>query len=241
MVVEHIPHFICRIKDPKSVEVVVGAARAQIPGQSRWNRGLPKVPFLKNLLIRRQFYRNFSVPKALGPIIDAMPQLEGFRHESWNSPFLSTQVARDIQTKTLLHDILRRKRSLKAFSMHGSTSRAYHFDRSMYDQTTLMPVNRIALIRLGEVLACSTQHLQMIHGARNIEGEGFFRPFWPCDLVDVAPILDTPAQLDPLTIWENLRDLSLTSTRLNPGGIDWLLMAAGSPRGGLRSPRRGMR
>lgn len=101
-----------------------------------------------------------------------------------------------------------------------------------------MPIDKIGLIRQGEVLACSTQHLQVINGARNVEGEGFFRHFWPCDPADAAPIIDPPFQPGPFPMWENLHYLTLTSTRLNPGDISWLLMAAGSAARQMPALRR---
>ncbi|EHK21159.1 uncharacterized protein TRIVIDRAFT_51771, partial [Trichoderma virens Gv29-8] len=46
-------------------------------------RALPKVNAVNWLLIRRQFYRHFSIPNALGPMIKSLTCLETFQYEPW--------------------------------------------------------------------------------------------------------------------------------------------------------------
>jgi len=206
----------------------IGVTRTNIPEESGRNRGLPPVPLIKSFLIRRQFYRLFSVSKALGPILTAMPELENLRYESWDTPMESNHGIRALQNRVLIGYILSRKSKLKAISIHGSTSRVYHGNPRLYDPRTLMPRDVSDRVTLGKALAKSTMNLQMIHGARNVEAEGFFHAFWPYDPNDETPTIPTPAQPGLLPTWQNLGRLSLTSTRLNPRDINWLLMAAGS-------------
>ncbi|KAK3940644.1 hypothetical protein QBC46DRAFT_434250 [Diplogelasinospora grovesii] len=170
---------------------------------------LPNVEVVNSLVIRRQFYRHFSVPRALQPIIQSLTQLREFRYEPWrglNTRHHFGRVIRDEQHCLLFSNVLKDKKSLRSVSMYED------FDpRGLHNRSTLEPCSP----DLGRALAESSGHLEELHAAHNIDAKDFFHAFWPGQN-------QNPEGLE----WPNLKRLSLTSRALNPQDYDTLIQAA---------------
>lgn len=199
-------------------------------------------PVVKELVIRRQFYRYFSC-NCIGGLTLAMNQLESIRYEAWAAvtPLADRERAEDF-ILVLRHAIGKRQSSLRRLSIYGCTSNIYHFDWDMYDQFSHMPTGSVKynILEMSQVLSEETRKLTEIHGARSICAEGFFHEFWPSetfpdgiDPMATAAMQERPPDPDPgflrayRVYWPNLTHLSLTTTCLDKDHINPMLTAAG--------------
>ncbi|KAH7318212.1 hypothetical protein B0I35DRAFT_478740 [Stachybotrys elegans] len=167
---------------------------------------LRPVPSVGRLVIRRQFYRHFSVSKCLGPILGALPALTDFNYEHWRgSMALIDRNIRHQQHRILFGDVLSKHPTLKRVSVFEDFQPTYHTH-----------LDSPAQKQLGQKLARSSRHLEELHAALNVDARDFFHNFYPGSNADIADGLR----------WGNLRLLSLTSRYLAPESYQSLIKAA---------------
>lgn len=175
---------------------------------ARKMRTLPKVRVIKSLVIRRQFYRAFSVAKALQPIIQCLTQLEDFIYEPWrgiDTKGHSGRAIRDMEHHLLFLDVFKYRRSLIRVSIFEDLNYVFHRGRER-ERCTL----------LGEDLARSSRNFEELHASLNVDAKDFFHAFWPGQ---------GPKEKKGVE-WKNLKYLSLTSHSLNPWDCDQLVWTA---------------
>ncbi|OCK87716.1 uncharacterized protein K441DRAFT_648073 [Cenococcum geophilum 1.58] len=175
---------------------------------ARKMRTLPKVRVIKSLVIRRQFYRAFSVAKALQPIIQCLTQLENFIYEPWrgiDTKGHSGRAIRDMEHHLLFLDVFKYRRSLRRVSIFEDFNYVFHWRRERRRYTLL-----------GEDLARSSRNFEELHASLNVDAKDFFHAFWPGQDPKAKKGLE----------WKNLKYLSLTSHWLNPWDCDQLVRTA---------------
>ncbi|KAL7904718.1 hypothetical protein GGI35DRAFT_484235 [Trichoderma velutinum] len=171
-------------------------------------RTLPNAKVVIGLLIRRQFYRHFSVPKALAPMIKSLPHLESLMYEPWrgiDANNISGRKIRDEEHTRLFLSTVQRHKSLRSVSMFESFNLAMHTNGK-----------REAYPALGQSLAKTSQTLENVGAVLNVDAKDFFYAFFP----------SKNSKLLPSMSWSNLKHLSLTSELLIPGRYDVLIEAA---------------
>ncbi|TPX08927.1 uncharacterized protein E0L32_009631 [Thyridium curvatum] len=158
---------------------------------------LPKVNIITVLVIRRQFYRHYSISKALQPIIQSLPQLFDIRYEHWRDPEGEDGLAvRDAEHHILL-SMLRAQTNLRRFRIFEDFRPLYHGKE-----------DRKFCPSLGQALAESSQHLDELLVTFSIDAKDFF------------------SQVSGEMMWHNLRLLSLTTPALSPLRHDQLIQEA---------------
>jgi hypothetical protein len=168
---------------------------------------LPKVGAIGRLVIRRQFYRTMSVPRALKPIIESLTQLTDLRYETWrgiDSETISGRAIRDAQHIQLFRDVFKCRRSLRRVSIFED------FDSVVYpSDVSIQPADP----ELGQALAKASRGFEEVHAALNIDAKDFF-----------SPVLDH--RLRDGMEWLRLKYLSLTSLEMRPIGYRMLIHTA---------------
>ncbi len=178
------------------------------PSARKMNRTLPKVRVIKELIIRRQFYRAFSVANALQPIIKSCTQLQFLSYEVWrgiNKKGYSGRATRDIEHHILFGDVFKYRQSLRRVSIFEDFTCALHGSKK-----------RVRNPLLGKALARSSRNFTDLHAAFNVDARDFFYAFCP---------RQDPKEKKGME-WKNLKCLSLTSRFLNPSGYDRLIQLA---------------
>ena len=178
------------------------------PSARKMRRTLPKVRVIKSLVVRRQFYRAFSVAKALQPIIQCLTQLENFTYEPWrgiDTKSHSGRAIRDMEHHLLFLDVFKYRRSLRRVSIFENFNRALYGGRQ-----------RECYTLLGKDLARSSRNFEELHASLNVDAKDFFHAFWPGQ---------NPKEKKGVE-WKNLKYLALTSHSLNPWDYDQLVQAA---------------
>ncbi|KAH6890572.1 hypothetical protein B0T10DRAFT_596660 [Thelonectria olida] len=174
---------------------------------ARQMRKLPKVSVVGRLVIRRQFYRNISVPWALKPIIESLTHLTDLRYETWrgiDSEVAPGRAIRDAQRIQLFRDVFKYRRSLRRVSIFED------FDSIVYPaDVSIQPVDP----ELGQALAKASRGFEEVHAALNIDAADFF-----------SPILDHRPRGG--VEWLRLKHLSLTSLEMGPIGYRLLIHRA---------------
>ncbi|KAL6828164.1 hypothetical protein V8C40DRAFT_240338 [Trichoderma camerunense] len=169
---------------------------------------LPEVKVVTWLLIRRQFYRHFSVPKALEPMIKSLSRLESFSYEPWRgidtNKFSGRQI-RDEEHTRLFLDVIQHHKSLRRVSMFESFNRAMHTGG-----------RRDAYPALGQGLAITSQNLESVLAAFNVDAKDFFYAFFPSQNPEPLPSMS----------WSSLKYISLSSQLLIPGHYNVLIQVA---------------
>ncbi|KAK4083770.1 uncharacterized protein Triagg1_1432 [Trichoderma aggressivum f. europaeum] len=169
---------------------------------------LPKVKVVTYLLIRRQFYRHFSVPKALGPMMKSLPRLEHLSYEPWrgiDTKKIAGRQIRDEQHTRLFLDVIQRHKSLRSVSMFESFNPDLHTKKK-----------REAYPALGQSVAKTSRNLESLCATFNVDAKDFFYAFFPTQ---------NPKPL-PNMSWSNLTDLSLCSELLVPAHYNKLIQVA---------------
>ncbi|CAG9975833.1 unnamed protein product [Clonostachys byssicola] len=177
------------------------------PSARRWRRVLPKVGVVKSFKIRRQFFRHFSVAKALAPIIESLHRLVRFEYEPWrgiDTAKFKGKSVRDEEHQQLF-EVLRSKRSLRFISFFEDLNPIYH------KWNEYKRANRT----LGQTLARTSRNLECLHAAMGVDAQHFFFAFLP-------GITKPPRDMR----WRNLQFLSLYTSHLTLKGQDRLLCAA---------------
>ncbi|KAL6691644.1 hypothetical protein J3F84DRAFT_352234 [Trichoderma pleuroticola] len=178
---------------------------------------LPEVKVVTYLLIRRQFYRHFSVPKALGPMIKSLPRLDHFSYEPWrgiDTHNLSGRQRRDEEHTRLFLDVIQHHTSLRSVSMFEGFSLALHDNGK-----------REAHPALGQSLAQVSQNWDNLSAIFNVDAKDFFYAFFPSPNPELLPSMS----------WSNLKHLSLTSELLVPAHYNELIRVAAAAA--LRMPQ----
>jgi hypothetical protein len=144
------------------------------PSARKMNRTLPKVRVIKELILRRQFYRVFSVPNALQPIIESCTQLQSLSYETWrginNKKGCNGGRLRDLGHHILFSDVFKYSRSLRKVSIFEDFS------------CVLRNRKRVRNPLLGRALARSSQNFTDLHAAFNVDARDFFYAFNPKDI-----------------------------------------------------------
>lgn len=171
---------------------------------------LPKVSIVSSFIIRRQFYRHFSVSKTLKPIINSLTNLREFRYEPWRGVTTRTVPGREIRDRenlTLFAKVLRDKPSLKVVSFNEDVD--WHIHRPYRN-------NEPACQGVGQAAAEGSRGLEQFHGAMGLDARDFFHGFQP----NIQP--------RPKMQWPHLKFITLSSKSLNPGYADHLIRTAAS-------------
>ncbi|RFU32270.1 hypothetical protein B7463_g4081, partial [Scytalidium lignicola] len=179
---------------------------------ARKMRTLPKLRLVKTLVIRRQFYRAFSVSKALQPIIKSLTQLENFTYEAWrgiNTKHYSGRKTRDDENNILFLDVFKYRRSLRKVAIFEDYIESD-------DEETELETEPERNTLLGEDLARSSRNFEDLHASINVDAKDFFYAFWP----GANPKYKNEVK------WKNLKYLSLTSLFLNPADYNQLIQTA---------------
>ncbi|CAG9944810.1 unnamed protein product [Clonostachys rosea f. rosea IK726] len=177
------------------------------PSARRWRRVLPKVGVVKSFQIRRQFFRHFSVAKALVPMIESLNRLVRFEYESWrgiDTASFSGKNIRDEEHQELF-EVLKSRRSLRFVSFFEDLNPTYH-RRNQHKRADRT---------LGQTLARTSRNLECLHAAMGVDAQDFFFAFLP---ETTKPPRDMR--------WRNLEFLSLYTSQLTLQGQDRLLCAA---------------
>lgn len=171
---------------------------------------LPRVRVVQGLVIRRQFYRAFSVVKALRFLFRSLTRLEHFTYETWrgiNTKNYSGKTLRDQDNYFLFLDLFElRRRSLQMVSI-------YEDAHAMFREHIL----RKRSPALGRALAKSSRNFDELHASHNVDAKDFFHDFWPGK---------NPTAFDKKIEWKNLEILTMTSYSLTPSDYDELIRAA---------------
>ncbi|KAF2135930.1 uncharacterized protein K452DRAFT_280763 [Aplosporella prunicola CBS 121167] len=164
---------------------------------------LPKVKVIQSLVIRRQFYRAFSITDALNLIIQCLTQLESFTYEPWSE---MSRTIRDengdleLQNNIDILDILNHAESLRRVTIWQDCN--YERLHWIWHDSEVWPDSST----LSEYFIRSSQRLDGLHLSNYIDAMYLFAPFRPgiC-----------PSEKKGI-YWKNLKYLSLTSSTLNP-------------------------
>ncbi|KAK2604574.1 hypothetical protein N8I77_007491 [Diaporthe amygdali] len=185
---------------------------------------LPEVNAIHALVIRRQFYRAFSIRKGLAKIFRSLPRLQELVYEPWRGPpadlcgldgipavqndpsrphaqllYMDTaRLTRDFDHMHFFSKVLSDKPNLKRVSIFEDVDDVF-FDanpRTMADPKTYQPSSEIA-----RYLARLSQNLEELHASQNVDANDFFASH---------SVLSGDERLE----WKSLKYLSLTSTRL---------------------------
>ncbi|KAL6788166.1 hypothetical protein J3E68DRAFT_444843 [Trichoderma sp. SZMC 28012] len=180
---------------------------------------LPEVKVVTCLLVRRQFYRHFSVPKALGPMMKSLPRLEHLSYEPWRgidtNKFSGRQI-RDEEHTRLFLDVIQHHKTLHSVSMFESFNPAMHTRGK-----------RQAYPALGQSVAKVSQKLKNLAAVFNVDAKDFFYAFFPSQNPDPLPRMS----------WSNLRHLNLCSELLVPKHYNELIQVAAAAA--LQMPKLG--
>ncbi|KAL6804956.1 hypothetical protein GGI42DRAFT_323251 [Trichoderma sp. SZMC 28013] len=169
---------------------------------------LPEVKVVTYLLIRRQFYRHFSVPKALGPMMKSLPRLEHLRYEPWrgiDTKKISGRQIRDEQHTRLFLDVIQHHKTLRSVAMFESFNPDLHTKGK-----------REAYPALGQSFAKVSQNLENLCAIFNVDAKDFFYAFFPSQNPELLPSMS----------WSNLKHISLTSELLVPAHYNELIQVA---------------
>lgn len=160
---------------------------------------LPDVSIIRSLIIRRQFYRAFSVVDGLGQIILSLPELEDFTYEPWRGPFRElhgpdgfpifqntldqpyaeflykhkAQTRRIWEHEHLFGTLLVGKSSLKRVSILENSDDVFYetATRPRYVSNTYRLLGGLAAR-----LAVLSRDLEELHASQNVDAEEFFIP-----------------------------------------------------------------
>ncbi|ORY68316.1 uncharacterized protein BCR38DRAFT_455344 [Pseudomassariella vexata] len=176
-------------------------------------QSLPEVHVVDVLMIRRQFYRAFSVKDCLIPVIKALPQVRQIKYEPWRGVSTAHREKRDEQYKALFEFIGRSNRCQYLFLFEDFS------DILNYSVHTTASRNS----ELGKVLARSTRDLKSINVAFAVDAIDFFDEF------------SAGQKATQDLRWRNLRTIALTSKLLNERSFGMVIHAAG--RAALRMPK----
>ncbi|KAI1259986.1 hypothetical protein F5Y18DRAFT_442118 [Xylariaceae sp. FL1019] len=173
---------------------------------------LPRVTVINSLVIRRQFFRAFSVPKSLQSIFKALTRLESLRYETWRGIRTNDhdgRFDRDMENHILfLHIFQTRIKTLRKVSIVEDYDTVPYYKRH----------KRGCMPALGLDLARTSRHFEELHAAYNVDARHFFDLFW-----DDEPI--KPVRYEPK--WPKLKYMSMTSHELMPfGNHDRLIQTA---------------
>lgn len=170
---------------------------------------LPEVKVVTCLLVRRQFYRHFSVPKALGPMMKSLSRLKHLSYEPWRgidtNKFAGRQI-RDEQHTRLFLDVIQHHKTLHSVSMFESFNPAMHTRGK-----------REASPALGQSVAKVSQNLENLAAIFNVDAKDFFYAFFPSK----NPELPLPSMS-----WSKLKHLNLCSELLVPAHYNELIRVA---------------
>ncbi|TPX10156.1 uncharacterized protein E0L32_001353 [Thyridium curvatum] len=169
------------------------------------NGTLPKVVCVSLLIIRRQFYRHYSVSNALKPILHSLQGLHGFRYEPWrgvDTEGRSGLAIRDEEHRLLLSE-LGNMPNLGAVSLFENSAHDYH-GRIIKEHDPA----------LAEALAKSSQNLANLHISHMIDGKDFLNAAY------------RDVRLSNELMWHRLKFISLTSPALSINGHDTLIQTA---------------
>ncbi|QYS98028.1 hypothetical protein H0G86_005227 [Trichoderma simmonsii] len=180
---------------------------------------LPEVKVVTCLLIRRQFYRHFSVPKALGPMMKSLSRLEHLSYEPWqgiDTNKLAGRQIRDEEHTRLFLDVIQHHETLHSVSMFESFNPAMHTRGK-----------RQAYPALGQSVAKVSQNLKNLAAIFNVDAKDFFYAFFPSKNPELPPSMS----------WSNLRHLNLCSELLVPAHYNELIRVAAAAA--LQMPKLG--
>ncbi|KAJ4318842.1 hypothetical protein N0V84_006656 [Fusarium piperis] len=168
---------------------------------------LPRVRVVDTFVIRRQCLRYFSVPKTLQPIIQSLTQLKHLRYEHWGALFNSMGPAwlrlRDEEHALLFGRVLHSKRTLKSVACYEDMTSAK------------LRSQRTPRIGLARALVESSQRLEELHFAHNVDAKDFFSHV----------IVEDPHPNKGME-WKKLERISLTSVQLKPDTCNLLILQA---------------
>ncbi|KAL7943326.1 hypothetical protein V8C42DRAFT_104380 [Trichoderma barbatum] len=170
---------------------------------------LPKVTVVNRLLIARHFYRHFSVPRALEPIIQSLTQLQIFSYEPWrgvNVNSLSGQELRDSE-HTYLLAVLQRHKHLRSISMFEN------FRPSLHGSIPREPCSA-----LGHSLANASQNHNELYAAFNVDAKDFFYAFFP----------GADPRIRLSMSWDKMEYICLSAQMLSPSHYNELIQVAGA-------------
>lgn len=175
---------------------------------------LPLLRSVKAFIIRRQFYRHFSVKHTVEPILKSLPRLETFHYEPWRGLRFDDRLTRNIAHCRLLK-VLGRCTKLKKFSMFENYSSTYH-NTSEY---------KVMSETLGLVINAHSKGLEELYVSLNADATEIFDCYSPYPF----PILRHTA-MDELYIsspfalpnhkWQRLKSIALTCRMLTRSQYD---------------------
>lgn len=203
------------------------------PAVRKMEEKLPRAKIVKGLVIRRQFYRGFSVSHTLLPIMRVFTRIESFVFEPWRSletehiqphgqPILA-QAIREADYDILFNDLIKYAGNLKRLTIfENHDSRLHRTTHKLLEHPPSPPGGH------GFLLACSSLYLEELYASLNVDACQFFSPFWPGAVLKNAAILAAD-----LCKWHSLKRLSLSSQSAitTPGDglpYDDLIRAAGA-------------
>ena len=164
---------------------------------------IPYVSVVRRLVLRRQFYRAFSVPMTLRPIIESLSGLEELIYEPWrgfDTQGIPGRFIRDGEYYCLFTDAFKAGRSLKKVHIFEDIN------------MTSSAKRRECYFLLGRRLADFSQGFEEVYASQNVDAEDFFYRFWPGANFRYKHIA-----------WKHLRNLALTSHFLTRGASDKLI------------------
>lgn len=177
---------------------------------------LPKISVVTSVIIRRQFPRMIRAVCSLNPMISSLTRLKSLTLEPWRGP---TDQFQDCQSNHLISMIKEsfeaRRKTLKKVSIFESYDEIFRYGPSYRRYEPLC----------ANWLAWRSHHLEELYVANKMDAVDFFYAFSP-----LAP----PAHRRWM-MWKDLRNLSLTTRKLVPGGTNAIILMAA--RAAERMPR----
>lgn len=187
-----------------------------LPSVRRLHMRLPKVSVVTSFIIRRQFPRMIRASKSLHLMITSLTRLGSLTLEPWRGPttehlkFQSWHLA-----FMALESFKARRKTLKKVSIFESHDEIFRHG----------PSNRKSERWPAACLARRSHHLEELYVANKMDAVDFFYAFHP-----LAP----PAHRRWM-VWKDLKNLSLTTRKLVPGGTNAIILMAA--RAAERMPR----
>jgi hypothetical protein len=174
-----------------------------------------KAVVVKELVIRLQFYRHFSVRVGLCRMFQTLPGLESFRYECWPGLNAGTnETARAFRERG-------QKYLVNALVVCKNLGRI-SFYQPKEDSYREIPSPRPPAPRLGWNLGLASGQLRELYVSRMVDAKDFFHKFWPS-----ATAREKSFRIE----WPHLEYLSLTTCLLSTTSRQDLLQAAASAAG----------
>ena len=180
----------------------------KIPNLSHAKK-LPRATVVKQLVIRLQFFRHFSIRCGLIPIFQSLPQLESLMYECWQGI--------NVGSKETAHAFRQRdhRRLVSAVLICKNLRRVsiYEMSSHSYCQVPSRTMDRI----IGRTMGMYSGPLKELYISWMVDAKDFFHNFWPGA---------TEEQKLKRTEWRDLEYLSLTTNLLPTRSCQTLLQVA---------------